>query len=264
MNPVPAGLSTPREISYASFDGTPVQGWLYPAVDVPGRAPMILSIHGGPHAQSTAAFNGPVQAQAAAGYAVLVLNPRGSVGYGQKFADGTLNDWGGGDYKDLMAGVDHVLATDPRLDSGRLAVMGASYGGYMTNWVITHTTRFRAAVSSASISNLISFYGTSLYQDLIHAEYGGTPWSGNRFEALWRTSPLAWVAAVKTPTLFLHGEADHDVPITQGEEMYTALRQQGVPAEMVRYPREGHSFSGPRHIDDARRRSLEWLARYLQ
>ena len=195
---------------------------------------------------------------------MLLVNPRGSAGYGQKFSDGTLNDWGGGDYKDLMAAVDRALASDSRLDPKRLGVTGTSYGGYMTDWVITQTNRFRAAVSVAGLSNLISFYGTSLYQDLIHAEYGGFPWSGNRFEALWRSSPLKWVASVETPTLFLHGEADHDVPITQGEEMYTALRQKNIQTEMVRYPREGHGFSEPRHIEDARRRTLEWLSRYLK
>jgi len=130
--------------------------------------------------------------------------------------------------------------------------------------VITQTRRFRAAVSVASLSNLVSFYGTSLYQDLMHAEYGGLPWTGGRYEALWNASPLKWVGAAETPTLFLHGEADHDVPITQGEEMYTALRQKGVAAMMVRYPREGHGFSEPRHVEDARQRTLAWLARYLK
>ena len=121
------------------------------------------------------AFNPTAQALAAHGYAVLLINPRGSSGYGQKFADGSINDWGGGDYRDLMKGVDEALARFPFLDKDRMGVMGGSYGGYMTNWVITQTDRFKAAVASASLSNLISFYSTSLYQDLIHAEFNGHP-----------------------------------------------------------------------------------------
>ena len=256
-------VSVPEDVRFESFDGTVVEGFLYPAVGVAGKAPLVLSIHGGPHGMVARGFNATFQEMAAAGYAVLALNPRGSAGYGQKFSDGTLNDWGGGDYRDLMLGVDHVLARHAEIDGTRMAVMGASYGGYMTNWVITQTRRFRAAVSVASLSNLVSFYGTSLYQDLLHAEYGGLPWTGGRFEALWNASPLKWVGAAETPTLFLHGEADHDVPITQGEEMYTALRQKGVEAELVRYPREGHGFSEPRHVEDARQRTLAWLGRYL-
>lgn len=193
------------------------------------------------------------------------MNPRGSSGYGQKFADGTYQDWGGGDYKDLMAGVDYVLKQHPdAIDATRLAVTGGSYGGYMTNWVITQTNRFRAAVARASVSNLISFYATSLYQDLVHAEYGGFPWEGNHFSLLWKTSPMAHVANVKTPTLFIHGENDNDVHITQAEEMYTALRQQGVDAQLVRYPREGHGFQEPGHRIDSAVRTLEWIERYLK
>jgi dipeptidyl aminopeptidase/acylaminoacyl peptidase len=134
----------------------------------------------------------------------------------------------------------------------------------MTNWVITQTRRFKAAVSVASLANLISFYATSLYQDLIHAEFSGYPWDGDNFARLWKRSPLAHVKNVATPTMFLHGESDNDVHITQAEEMYTALRLQGIEAVLVRYPREGHGFREPKHRLDSVLRTLEWMDRFLK
>jgi dipeptidyl aminopeptidase/acylaminoacyl peptidase len=210
------------------------------------------------------AFNARAQAHAGRGYATLLINPRGSSGYGQKFADGSLNDWGGGDYRDLMAGMDYVLKRYPRLDPQRLVVTGSSYGGYMTNWIVTQTNRFEAAVAGASISNLISFYATSLYQDLIHVEFGGYPWEPGKFERLWQRSPLKHVRNARTPVLFIHGEQDNDVHITQAEEMYTALRQRGVESVLARYPREGHGFREPKHNVDALRRTLDWFDRFTR
>jgi dipeptidyl aminopeptidase/acylaminoacyl peptidase len=268
-------LATPESVTFRSFDGLEVEGWYYPAssrVDerrsnggraAPASTPMILSIHGGPHGMYGYGFNAAFQVSAARGYATLALNPRGSSGYGQVFADGCVLNWGGGDYKDLMAGIDHVLKIKPEIDPGRLGVMGGSYGGFMTNWVVTQTDRFKAAVSSASVSNLVSFYGTSLYQDLVHAEFDGYPWDGN-FDLLWRWSPLAHVARAKTPTLFIHGELDNDVHITQAEEMFTALRRRGVEAALARYPREGHGFREPKHILDRTERTLAWFDRFLK
>jgi dipeptidyl aminopeptidase/acylaminoacyl peptidase len=226
------------------------------------RYPLILAIHGGPHGMYGYSFNPAFQAYAARGYAVLFINPRGSSGYGQKFSDGTLREWGGGDYKDLMAGVDEALRKFPWIDRGRMGVTGGSYGGFMTNWIITQTTRFRAAVASASVSNLVSFYSTSLYQDLIHAEFGGFPWDD--YDLLWRWSPLRYVRAVETPTLFIHGELDNDVHITQAEEMYTALRRRGIATALARYPREGHGFREPRHREDALERTIDWFDKYLK
>jgi dipeptidyl aminopeptidase/acylaminoacyl peptidase len=257
----------PIRISYRSFDGAAIEGWFLPPADrgLGDRVPLLLSIHGGPHGMYGywLSRNLSLQILAARGYAVVYLNPRGSAGYGQAFADGCVNDWGGGDFKDLMAGVDHILTRFPWLDPDRLGVLGTSYGGYMTNWIITQTPRFRAAVSTASISNLISFYGTSLYQDLIHAEFNGFPWEGDNFERLWQRSPLKHAARARTPTLFLHGERDHDVHTSDAEQMYVALRRQGVDAELVLYPREGHGFTEPRHRIDALQRTIEWFDRYL-
>lgn len=254
----------PEEISFRSFDGTRIQGWLMKPVGwrEDGHYPLILSIHGGPHGAYGYSFNAAFQAYAARGYAVLYINPRGSTGYGQKFSDGTLREWGGGDYKDLMAGVDEVLRTHSWIDRNRLGVTGGSYGGFMTNWIITQTPRFRAAVASASVSNLISFYSTSLYQDLIHAEFGGAPWDD--FDLLWRWSPLHYVSAIETPTLFIHGEQDNDVHITQAEEMYMALRRRGVETILVRYPREGHGLREPHHRTDALERTLAWFDKFLK
>jgi dipeptidyl aminopeptidase/acylaminoacyl peptidase len=256
-------LVAPETIRLASFDGTEVEAFFYPPLDRAGKWPLLLNIHGGPHSTHGYGFNGGTQFYAARGHAVLAVNPRGSSGYGQKFADGCVNDWGGGDYRDLMAAVDEALRRHSEVDAARLGVMGASYGGYITNWVITQTTRFRAAAPIASLSNLISFYSTSLYQDLVHAEFNGFPWDGSNFETLWQRSPLAHIRKVQTPALLLHGENDNDVHITQAEEMYTALRLRGVPATFVRYPREGHSFTEPRHQLDLLRRVAEWMDRYL-
>ncbi|MBA2525685.1 MAG: S9 family peptidase [Pyrinomonadaceae bacterium] len=254
----------PEEINFRSFDGTPVQGWLMKPVNLreDRKYPLILSVHGGPHGMSGWGFNAAFQAYAARGYAVLYVNPRGSSGYGQKFSDGTLNEWGGGDYKDLMAGVDETLKRYSWIDQSRLGVTGGSYGGFMTNWIITQTPRFKAAVASASVSNLVSFYSTSLYQDLIHAEFGGFPW--DNYEQLWQWSPLRYVRQAQTPTLFIHGEMDNDVHITQAEEMYMALKRRGVKTVFVRYPREGHGLREPRHRVDALERTLAWFDRFLK
>ncbi len=258
------GLVEPEEFRFKSFDGTEVQAWLMKPVGwrEDRKYPMILSVHGGPHGMYGYAFNPTFQVYAARGYAVLYLNPRGSSGYGQKFSDGTINEWGGGDYRDLMAGVDEALRRYSWIDAGRLGVTGGSYGGFMTNWIITQTPRFKAAVSAASVSNLVSFYSTSLYQDLIHAEFGGFPW--DNYDLLWQWSPLRYVRQAQTPTLFIHGEQDNDVHITQAEEMYMALRRRGVETVLVRYPREGHGLREPKHRVDALERTLAWFDRFLK
>jgi dipeptidyl aminopeptidase/acylaminoacyl peptidase len=207
-------------------------------------------------------FSSRFQAYAGAGYGVVFINPRGSTGYGQAFADGTLLNWGGGDYKDLMLGLDHAIATNDWIDADRLGVVGGSYGGFMTNWIISQTNRFDAAVSAASVSNLVSFYGTSLYHLLIETEFNGRAWENDAL--LWQWSPLAHVASVTTPTLFLHGADDHDVPIEQAEEMFVAMRKLGVETVLVRYPGEGHGFRRPENRVDALRRTIDWFDAHLQ
>ena len=257
-------LVVPEEFVFPSFDGTQIQGWLMrpPGCTSDRKCPLILSVHGGPHGMFGWSFNASFQVYAARGYGVLYLNPRGSSGYGQKFSDGTLNEWGGGDYRDLMFGVDEALRRNSWIDGGRMGVTGGSYGGFMTNWIVTQTPRFRAGVAVASVSNLISFYSTSVYQDLIHAEFGGFPW--DNFDVLWQYSPLRYVRQVQTPTMFIHGELDNDVHITQAEEMYMGLKRRGVETVFVRYPREGHSFREPKHRIDALERTLAWFDRHVR
>jgi dipeptidyl aminopeptidase/acylaminoacyl peptidase len=254
----------PEEFTFPSFDGTQIQGWLIrpPSCSSDRKCPLILSIHGGPHGMYGWSFNPTFQVYAGRGYGVLYVNPRGSSGYGQKFSDGTVNEWGGGDYRDLMAGVDEALRRNSWIDSQRMGVTGGSYGGFMTNWIITQTPRFRGAVAVASLSNLVSFYSTSLYQDLIHAEFGGFPW--DNFDLLWQWSPLRYVRQVQTPTLLIHGENDNDVHITQAEEMYMALKRLGVQTVFVRYPREGHGLREPKHRVDALERTINWFDRYVK
>jgi dipeptidyl aminopeptidase/acylaminoacyl peptidase len=259
-------LSPPHEFWFKSFDQTPVQGWLMSPLHPTSnqRYPLILVVHGGPHGMYGHVLDMTYQVEAAHGYGVLYMNPRGSSGYGQAFSDGCVKDWGGGDYKYLIAGLDYVIEQNSWIDPGRLAITGLSYGGYMTNWAITQTDRFKAAVAAGSLSNLVAFYGTSLYQDLIEAEFNGMPWDDNNYELLWRHSPLAFVKNARTPTLFVHGELDNDVPISEAEQMYTALKRQGVPAVLLRYPREGHGLREPLHRVDQINRSIAWFDEYVR
>lgn len=260
-------VSIPEAFEFASFDGTRVQGFLTPPLRrEPGRTyPLIVAIHGGPHGQQGPGFVHKSQAYAGAGYAVLMVNYRGSSGYGQKFSDGTINDQNGAEFKDVMAGLDHILKVTPYLDPKRLGVEGGSYGGQLTNWAITQTTRFRSAIPSASISNLVSHSYLIWAQDYPKVEWGGRhPWHGDLAQELWQRSPLAHVTKAKTPTLFIHGELDQDVPIQEAEQMYIALRQVGVEAVLVRYPREGHGLREPAHVVDAMVRSLAWHDRFVR
>src|SRR5437868_13578943 len=168
--------------------------------------PLILSIHGGPHGAYGSQFDFEFQWLAAHGYAVLYTNPRGSTGYGEKFLWATWGGWGTLDFEDVMGGVEHAR-THYKIDDRRLGVAGYSYGGFLTNWVITHTTRFRAAVAGAGISNWISDYGTSDLPPTKESEFFGPPWEPRGREALSRQSPIQYVTNVKTPTLFVNGEA---------------------------------------------------------
>lgn len=249
---------------YTSFDGTRVQGFLLTPANHDGQSvlPVIHRIHGGPHGMYGYSFSDFNDLLVSQGYAVVFFNPRGSTGYGQAFADGTLKNWGGGDYRDLMIGMDTVLARYSFLDAERMGVFGGSYGGFMTNWVVTQTDRYAAAVTVASVSNLISFYGTSLYQLLIETEFGVMPWED--YDLLWAYSPMAHVKNVRTPTLLLHGEQDMDVPITQAEEFYVALKKQNVPARFVRYPNEGHGIRQPQHREHYYQEILNWFGQYLR
>ena len=257
-------LDSATRVQFPSKDGTKVEGWLLMPPHASGaRVPLILAIHGGPHGAYGNNFDFELQLFAANGYAVLYTNPRGSTGYGEDFLWGT---WGGGwgikDYEDVMAGVDYVLAHYP-IDPKRLGVTGYSYGGFMTDWVITQTNRFAAAIAGAGISNWVSDYGTADIPRTKESEFLGAPWEAKGYELLWRQSPIHYAANVTTPTLFVHGEADLRVPIEQAEQMYTALKKRKVPARMVRYPDSYHGGWSPWNSVHRYWQELEWWNRWL-
>jgi dipeptidyl aminopeptidase/acylaminoacyl peptidase len=253
----------PEEFTCKSFDGWEIEGWFMKPLNFKeGRKyPLILNIHGGPHSQYGYNISAFYQYLAANGYAVMYTNPRGSSGYGQKFSDGCVGDLGGGDYKDIMACVDYVLGKYKFIDPNRLGVTGGSYGGYMTNWVITQNNRFKAAVPSASISNLISDWADA-NPDWFESDGGFMPM--DNYDKAWSMSPLKYVKNCKTPTLFIHGAWDFCVNLAQAEEMFTALKKLGVDAVLAIYPNEGHGFSQPAHVIDYHRRALAWFDKYLK
>lgn len=251
---------------FESFDGTRVQGWLTPPLDFDDtqKYPLVLVIHGGPHNMFGQDFDERMHLLSQAGYAVVYMNPRGSHGYGQAFSNGTLMNWGGGDYQDLMTGLNFVLSRHAWLDTDRLGVTGQSYGGYMTNWIVTQTSRFKAAVTDGGLSNLVSFAGTSLYHSLMESEFGGR--TSERFDTLWQWSPLRNVARAVTPTLLLHGQTDNEVPFSQAEEMFIALKKKGVITQLVQYTGEGHGWRpelSPRNKADLNERMIRWFDTHL-
>jgi dipeptidyl aminopeptidase/acylaminoacyl peptidase len=226
-------------------------------------APLVVAIHGGPHAQQGPAFNAKAQVYAAAGFATLMVNYRGSTGYGQKWADAIFGDQDGAEARDVLAGLDAALTRFPWLDRERVVVEGTSYGGQLTNWLVTQTGRFAAAVSTAGISNLVSFNYLAYYHDYLAVEFGRYPHESGLMDLLWERSPLRYVARVKTPVLLLHGENDNDVPIAEAEQLYIALKDAGAETTMVRYPREGHGLRETGHVIDAIERSLAWYRKHL-
>jgi dipeptidyl aminopeptidase/acylaminoacyl peptidase len=267
-----AGLEKPplgetKVIRWKAADGPEIEGLLTLPVgyEQGKRYPLILNIHGGPAGAFGETFIGasglyPIAAFASHGYAVLRANPRGSTGYGGKFRRSNLNDWGGGDYRDLMAGVDRVIAMGVA-DPNRLAVMGWSYGGYMTNWVVTQTTRFKAAATGAGLTDLISMWGTNDIPSTLDDYFTG-PFYEQRDRYI-QMSPLYHVRNVTTPLLVLHGEIDPRVPTGQGYEMYNALKRRGVETTMVVYPRTQHGPQEPKFILDIMHRHIDWVEKHL-
>jgi dipeptidyl aminopeptidase/acylaminoacyl peptidase len=251
-------------IQYASKDGTPIEGWvLKPRGYDSSRAwPLILAMHGGPHGAYGNDYTFEHQLFAANGYLVVYTNPRGSTNYGEKFLWATWGGWGNRDFEDVMAGVDYAR-THYRIDDKRLGVTGYSYGGFLTNWVIGHTTRFAAAISGAGISNWISDYGTSDIPRTKESEFLGPPWDPKAHEVLRAQSPIEYVTNVKTPTLFIDGESDARVPIEEAEQMYTALRKLRVPARMVRYPDSDHGGWSAWNTVHRYYEELKWWQRWL-
>jgi dipeptidyl aminopeptidase/acylaminoacyl peptidase len=260
-------LSKAERLQFRSKDGTPIEAWLlYPHGYRPGGGPypLIVSNHGGPHSADGYTFDFKNQYFAANGYFVLEVNFRSSTGYGEKFLWGTWGAWGTKDGEDVMAGVDHVLGRFPA-DRHRVATIGHSYGGFMTNWLITqYPERFAAAVPGAGIVNWVSDYGTADIARTKETEFFGTPWEDKPREIMIRQSPLTYAGRVRTPTLFIHGEIDQRVPYSEAEQMYVALKKNGVPAKMIVYENMPHSISGSWNMVHRMINELKWLDRYLK
>lgn len=259
-------LQEPEEFTCSSPDGNEVHGWILQPFDrdPAKKYPLILEIHGGPHAQYGWAFFHEFQLLAAQGYMVVYANPRGSKGYGDAYTAAIQGAWGGPDYADLMAVVDFVLRKGT-IDEARMGVMGGSYGGYMTNWVVSHTDRFRAAITDRSVVNLHSMAGTCDYPLLPGDYFRGNAWAEP--EHLWEHSPLKYAGDIHTPLLIIHSEGDLRCPIEQAEQLFAALKVQGKEAVLVRYPQEsshGMSRSGPPDLRVHRlEQILQWWAKYL-
>jgi dipeptidyl aminopeptidase/acylaminoacyl peptidase len=256
-------------ISWKSKDGKyNIEGLLtYPKDYKKGRRyPLILNIHGGPASSFIQAYTGassvfPVQAWAEQGYVTLRPNPRGSGGYGGDFRLANHADWGFGDYEDIMAGVDDLIAKNI-VHPDSLCVTGLSYGGYMTSWIITKTNRFKAAAVDAGVTDLISFTTTTDIPDFIPQYFGCEMWE--KPDVYMKHSAMFQIKNAKTPTLVLHGEVDTRVPTSQGQELYGALKRLGVTTELVLYPRTQHGVSEPKFMLDYAVRTLDWFHKYLK
>ena len=249
--------------------GTRVEGLLVkpPHFDATKKYPMLFLVHGGPQGawDDEWGYRWNPQIMAAPGYVVAMVNPRGSTGYGQKFTDEIQGDWGGKVYEDLMKGVDYAVAHFPFIDSTRLAEAGGSYGGYMTDWIATHTGRFRCLISHAGPYDLTSMYGSTEELWFVEHDLEGTPWANPEMYSKW--SPSAFAGALskfRTPTLVIDGELDFRVPYTQDLEFFTALQRQGVPSKLVIFPDEGHWVLKPQNSKFWYQTFLGWLAAYLK
>lgn len=232
-----------EEVWYKGPDGNDLQGWILrpPGFDPQKKYPSILEIHGGPLTQYGKYFMHEFYYLASAGYIVYFTNPRGGLGYGETHAGAIWGDWGKNDYGDLMAWTDHIAGL-PYIDTTRMGVTGGSYGGYMTVWIIGHTTRFKAAVTQRCVSNFVSMWGSSDFNWTFQRELNNkAPFEDLQY--FWDHSPIAYIGNAKTPTLVIHNEMDHRCPIEQGEQVFVALKRLGVDTEFVRFPEEFHGLS---------------------
>jgi dipeptidyl aminopeptidase/acylaminoacyl peptidase len=215
--------------------------------------------HGGPHGRAATAFNFTAQVFAGQGYAAFEPNFRGSSGYGQKFIDADRNDFGGGDMRDILSGVDY-LVREKLADPERQFVYGSSYGGFMTSWLVGHTRQFKAAVAQNAVTDLNVMWGLSDLQSWTEWEFGGRPWEVPA--AMRLHSPITYVGAVTTPTMILHSREDRRCPLAMGRMFHQSLQACGVPTQMVIYPGENHGIRRPRHREDVLKRVLAWFQKY--
>jgi dipeptidyl aminopeptidase/acylaminoacyl peptidase len=238
-------LAEAIDLEATAPDGKAIQAWLLPPVgfdpDSSAKHPLVIEIHGGPHAMYGYSMFHEMQLFAARGYAVLFCNPRGSAGYGEEFTGITRARWGESDMPDVIAALEEALEL-PWIDGDRLGITGGSYGGYLTNWIIGHDDRFKAAVTQRCVSNFHSFFGTSdIGYHFGEFEFGGVPWKDA--ELLLKYSPISYVDKMTTPLLILHSEQDLRCPIEQAEQMFTALKYLGREVGFVRIPEESHDLS---------------------
>jgi dipeptidyl aminopeptidase/acylaminoacyl peptidase len=247
-------------------DGFSIQGWLlYPRdYSADSRYPMVVSVHGGPanfNAQRWPGDRFDMTVLSALGYFVLFPNPRGSYGQGAAFTSANVKDFGGGDLRDILAGLDAVLKTVP-VDQNRIGIAGWSYGGYMTMWTVTQTNRFRAAVAGAGIANWQSYYGENSIDQWMIPYFGASVYDDPAVYA--KSSPITFIKNVKTPTLIVVGERDGECPAPQSYEYWHALKAQGTTTALVVYPGEGHMFRDPEHKRDVMERTVRWFEQYLR
>jgi dipeptidyl aminopeptidase/acylaminoacyl peptidase len=255
-----------ERLTWRVADGTEIEGWVVKPVGFqPGRKyPLVLKIHGGPYGAYGNTYFPTFHVLSGAGVFVLYPNPRGSTGYGHKHQWATRGAWGEVDQEDFLKGVDAAVAKYPEIDAQRVGVSGGSYGGYMTNWLISRTDRFAAAVTSRSIVNWESWYGTSDAQGLTDHAFFGPPWEER--ERYRRLSPISYVEDIDAPTLIIHSENDYRTPIGDGEQLFMALEKRQVPVELVRYPRSSHGLSRtgePWLLVDRLERIRSWFVHWL-
>jgi dipeptidyl aminopeptidase/acylaminoacyl peptidase len=250
---------------FTGAEGAKVQGFIVkpPNFDASKKYPVVYLIHGGPQGvwANSWSYRWNPNMFAAPGYVVVAVNPRGSTGYGQKFTDEISGDWGGKAYTDLMNGIDYALATYPFADKDRVAAAGASYGGYMINWINGHTNRFKALINHDGIFNTMSMYGSTEELWFPEWEFGGLPWEKPELYEKW--NPARFAQNMRTPTLVVHGGLDYRVPLEQGLMTFTALRRQGVPARFLYFPDEGHWVLKPQNAFVWWDNMLGWLNTYL-
>lgn len=260
-------LAAPERLQFTSADGTPIEGWLtIPAgySSARGPCPLVVSNHGGPHSAIEYNFNFKNQYLAANGYVVLEVNFRSSTNYGEKFLWGTWGAWGTRDGQDVMAGIDHVLGRYA-VDRRRVATIGHSYGGFMSNWLITqYPDRFAAAIPGAGIVNWVSDYGNADIPRTKETEFFGTPWDPKAREIMIRQSPLTYADRVKAPTLFINGEIDQRVPYSEAQQMYVALKKNGVPTKMIQYADQPHAIGGSWNQVHRILNETQWLDVWLK
>jgi dipeptidyl aminopeptidase/acylaminoacyl peptidase len=227
------------------------------------KHPLIVNIHGGPHGQNGTAFSFRNQVYAAHGFATLNINYRGSTGYGQKFADAVFGDQDGNEGQDILYGVSAAVRRYLWIDRERMGIEGVSYGGQLSDWLITQTNEFKAAIPTAGIANLVSYNYMTYYNQYEEMEFGQFLHQGTLMDEAWKRSALRFVAQAHTPTMLCHGENDNDVPIAEAEQFYVALKDVGTEAVFVRYPREGHGIRETKHVIDWTDRSLAWYDQHF-